>query len=128
MHKSLIILPLLGLAACATPRESCIAGVSRDLAVVNQLISQTELNVARGYGIDSRQEVRSIPRICYDERPDGTIRSEICETTEVRNVNVPVALDLDSERAKLRQLKQQRDRLKGPTDAAIRQCIATYPE
>jgi hypothetical protein len=109
MHKSLIILPLLGLAACATPRESCIAGVSRDLAVVNQLISQTELNVARGYGIDSRQ-------------------SEICETTEVRNVNVPVALDLDSERAKLRQLKQQRDRLKGPTDAAIRQCIATYPE
>jgi hypothetical protein len=128
MHKTLIILPLLGLAACATPRESCIAAASRDLTVVNQLISQTELNVARGYGIDTRQEVRSIPRICYDERPDGTVRTEICDQTYVRDVSVPVALDLDSERAKLRQLKEQRNRLKGPTDAAVRQCVATYPE
>ena len=128
MHKSLIILPLLGLAACATPRESCIAAASRDLSVVSQLITQTELNVARGYGIDTRQEVRSIPRICYDERADGTIRTEICDETYVRDVDVPVALDLDSERAKLRQLKEQRARLEGPTEAAIRQCMATYPE
>lgn len=128
MHKSLIILPLLGLAACATPRESCIAAASRDLSVVSQLITQTELNVARGYGIDTRQEVRSIPRICYDERADGTIRTEICDETYVRDVDVPVALDLDSERAKLRQLKEQRARLEGPTEAAIRQCTATYPE
>ena len=128
MHKSLIILPLLGLAACATPRESCIAEASRDLSVVSQLITQTELNVARGYGIDTRQEVRSIPRICYDERADGTIRTEICDETYVRDVDVPVALDLDSERAKLRQLKEQRARLEAPTEAAIRQCMATYPE
>lgn len=128
MRKALILLPLMGLAACATPRESCIAGVSRDLAVVNQLIAQTQLNVQRGYGVDERQEVRTIPRMCYDEEPDGTIDYEICETTYVRNVSVPVAVDLDSERNKLRQLQEQRERLEGPTQAAIQQCIATYPE
>lgn len=128
MHKGLMILPLLGLAACATPRESCIAGVSRDLAIVNQLITQTELTVARGYGMDQRQEVRTIPRMCSDVRPDGSVEYDICDTTYVRNVDVPVAVDLDAERAKLRQLRQQRERLEGPTEAAIRQCLATYPE
>ena len=128
MHKGLMILPLLGLVACASPRESCIAGVSRDLTIVNQLITQTELTIARGYGMDQRQEVRTIPRICYDERPDGTVETDICDTTYVRNVDVPVAVDLDAERAKLRQLKDQRDRLDGPTEAAVRQCIATHPE
>ncbi len=43
-------------------------------------------------------------------------------------MTVPVALDLDAERNKLRQLRQQRERLEGPTQAAIQQCIATYPE
>jgi hypothetical protein len=128
MHKSLLILPLLGLAACATPRESCIAAASRDLTVVNQLIAQTERTINRGYGIDKRQEVRSVPRICYDERSDGTVRTEICDTTYVRDVSVPVAVDLDAERNKLRQLKQQRSRLERTTEAAVRQCVATYPE
>jgi hypothetical protein len=128
MRKTLILLPLLGLAACATPQQSCISGVSRDLAIVDQLIAQTELTIARGYGLDERQEVRTIPRMCYDEEPDGTIDYEICETTYVRNVSVPVAVDLESEQNKLRQLRQQRDRLEEPTAAAIQQCIATYPE
>ncbi len=128
MRKALILLPVLALSACATPRESCIASVSRDLAVVNQLITQTELNIARGYGVEQRQDVRTIPRICYDEKPDGTVDTEICESTYVRNVEVPVAIDLDAERNKLRQLRQQRERLEGATQAAIQQCIATYPE
>jgi hypothetical protein len=128
MRKALILLPLIGLAACASPQQSCISGVSRDLAVVSQLITQTELNIARGYGVDQRQEVRSIPRICYDERADGTIDTDICQSTYIRNVDVPVALDLDAERVKLRQLQEQRARLEGPTQAAIQQCLATYPE
>jgi hypothetical protein len=128
MRKTLILLPLLGLAACATPRETCISGVSRDLVIVNQLITQTERNIARGYGTEDRQEVRTIPRTCRDYRADGTYEIDFCDTTVVRNYSVPVALDLDAERDKLRQLKEQRDRLEGPTQAAIQQCIATYPE
>jgi hypothetical protein len=128
MRKTLILLPLLGLAACASPQQTCIGGVSRDLAVVNQLITQTELNIVRGYGTESRQEVRTIPRTCRDYRPVGTYEVDICDTTVVQNVSVPIALDLDAERAKLRQLQQQRDRLEAPTQTAIQQCIATYPE
>jgi hypothetical protein len=128
MRKTLILLPLLALAACASPQQTCIGGVSRDLAVVNQLITQTELNIARGYGTETRQEVRTIPRTCRSYRADGSYDIDFCDTTVVRNVSVPIALDLDAERNKLRQLKQQRDRLEGPTQAAIQQCIATYPE
>lgn len=128
MRKTLILLPLLGLAACASPQQTCISGVSRDLAVVNQLITQTELNIARGYGTESRQEVRTIPRTCRNYRPDGTYEIDFCDTTVVRNYTVPVTLDIDAERTKLRQLQQQRDRLEAPTQAAIQQCIATYPE
>jgi hypothetical protein len=128
MRKSLILLPLLVLAACASPRQTCISGASRELAVVDQLIAETEQNIARGYGTERRQEVRTIPRTCRNYRPDGTYDIEICDTTVVRNYTVPVTLDIDAERAKLRQLKQQRARLEAPTQAAIQQCIATYPE
>jgi hypothetical protein len=128
MRNLLILLPLLGLAACISPRDACIAQASRDLSVVTQLITQTESNIARGFGLDQRQEVRSVPRICYRERPDGTVDSEICEDTYVRNVSVPVTIDLDQERRKLRQLKEQRTRLAHSTQAAIQQCMATYPE
>lgn len=128
MHKVLILLPLIGLTACVSPRDACISQASRNLTVVNQLITQTERNLARGFGVDQRQEVRSVPRICYRERSDGTVHSEICDETYVRNVSVPVALDLDEERRKLRQLQEQRTRLERSTQAAIQQCMATYPE
>ncbi len=128
MRKILILLPLLGLAACATPRDSCIAQVSRDLSTVNALISQTEATLARGYGIETRQEVTTRPTFCREVLPDGTVKTEICEETTVRTFDVPVAIDLDAERTKLRQLQEQRDRLEPATQAAIQQCLATYPE
>lgn len=128
MRSMIIILPLLALAACATPRESCISGVSRDLAIVNQLITQTSLNIQRGYGTESRQDIRTTPRTCSDVRADGSIDYDICYEQYIRNVDVPVAIDLDAERAKLRQLQQQRDRLEGATQDAIQQCVALYPE
>ena len=128
MRPVVALLPLLALAACATPRESCIAQVSQDLNVVNQLIAQTTLNLQRGYGVDTRQEVRNIPRMCSDHNSDGTIDWDICNTTYVRDVDVPVALDLREEQAKLEQLQAQQRRLSAPTDAAVAQCAATYPE
>lgn len=40
------------LAACGTPQERCIASATRDLQVVNDLIAETEGNIARGYGYE----------------------------------------------------------------------------
>ena len=53
MHKTLIILPLLGLAACATPRESCIAaGFLRAAAldVADGGSGKTDRDADRGVG------------------------------------------------------------------------------
>lgn len=128
MRKALILLPLLGLAACATPREACISSVSRDLATVNMLIAQSEATLARGYGVEQRQEVTTRPTFCREVLPDGTVKTEMCEETSIRTVDVPVAIDLDAERNKLRQLQEQRARLEPATQDAIQQCIAANPE
>ncbi len=128
MRPIILVLPLLGLAACATPREMCVAEASRDLQIVNGLIEQTSLTLQRGYGVESRQEVRSTPRMCSDHRADGTIDWDICEVTTVRDVNVPVAVDLRQEQIKLEQLQAQRDRLQRTTADAVQQCIAIHPE
>lgn len=129
MRHVLILLPLLGLAACATPQQICVSEASQDLAVVNSLIAQTSLNLQRGYGITERQEVRTIPRMCSERDSDGNVVDwDFCDTTYVRDIREPVALDLRAEQDKLHQLEQQRDRLTAATTAAVQQCLATYPE
>jgi hypothetical protein len=128
MRHILVLLPLLGLAACATPREICVAEATRDLQVVTGLIAQTSLTLQRGYGVETRQDVRSITHMCSDRNADGTIDWDFCERTYVRNVNVPVAVDLRQEETKLRQLQEQQARLERTTAAAVQQCQATYPE
>lgn len=129
MRHALILLPLLGLAACATPQQVCVANAGQDLAVINSLIDQTTLNLQRGYGINERQEVRTIPRMCSARDANGNVVDwDFCDTTYVRDIREPVALDLRAEQDKLDQLEQQRDRLTAPTNAAIQQCLATYPE
>ena len=53
-----LVLPLV-LAACATPRESCLSSVGQQGRVIDALISQTRGNVARGYAIEEREELRT---------------------------------------------------------------------
>ena len=54
-----LVLPLV-LAACATPRESCLSSVGQQGRVIDALISQTRGNVARGYAIVRDREDRPV--------------------------------------------------------------------
>lgn len=128
MRAFLVLVPLVALAACATPREACIAGASHDLRVVNQLIAQTQANLARGYGLETRQDVVNVNRMCQAKQSDGSILRYPCDDIEVRDRRVPVALDLKAEQAKLDSLLKRQRELQTTTDAAIRQCVASYPE
>lgn len=127
MRRAIVLLPLI-LAACATPREQCINDVTRELRVLSSLVAETQQNIARGYAVEEVQEVRVIRTSCTGTNEDGSTFTFPCEETQTIERDVPVAIDLNAERAKLDSLLERQSQLQRSTDAAIQQCIAAYPE
>ncbi|MEO1637819.1 MAG: hypothetical protein AAFU41_01060 [Pseudomonadota bacterium] len=128
MRAATIILPLALLAACATPREQCIDNVTRDTRVLASLINETRGNLARGYAIEERQEVRTLRRTCQGRNEDGTTFAFRCDDTETFTTRVPVAIDLNAEQAKLESLEERFAVTQAASNQAVAQCIATNPE
>lgn len=132
MRFAAALLPLLALAACATPREACINDATRDLRQVNAFIAETQANLARGYALETRQEARVVRDICEGtiRREDGTVDiiRMPCERTELVDVDRPVPIDLTAERAKLASLLQQQAALERQSQAVIQACVAAHPE
>lgn len=128
MRFALYMIPLLALTACATPREACINNAMRDLRILNSLITETRANIARGYALEERQDVLTLPRTCSGRNADGTAFTFRCDKVETFTTTVPVAINLDDERAKLETLLERQSQLKPATDQAIAQCIAANPE
>lgn len=123
---TLALIPLL--AACATPREACLAGVNKDQRVLNRLIVETRGNLDRGFAIETEQKFREVSTICKSELPDGTEIRTRCKETEVRDVRVPVAIDLNAERAKLQSLEERQRQMQINSETARQQCLAANPE
>lgn len=128
MRPALIMLPLIVLAACATPREQCINTATRDTKVLSSLIAETRGNLARGYALEERQEVRTRTRTCRGSNEDGSTFVYPCNETETFTSTVPVAIDLNAERAKLTSLEERFAQTQAASNQAVLQCIAAYPE
>ena len=128
MRPALILLPLAVLAACATPREQCIDAAMRDSRVLSALIVETEGNLARGYALETVQDVRTVSRTCQGTTEDGTTFRFPCDETVTFERTVPVAIDLNAEQAKLDSLRERLVTERAAADAAVSQCIALYPE
>jgi hypothetical protein len=128
MRPALILLPLAVLAACATPREQCIDAAMRDSRVLSALITETEGNLARGYALETEQDIRTVSRTCQGTTEDGTTFRFPCDETVTFERTVPVAIDLNAEQAKLDSLRERLATERAAADAAVSQCIAMYPE
>ncbi len=120
------------LAACGTPQEQCIAGVTRDMRVLDRLIVESEGNLQRGYAL--REEIRTDSRyvMCRPGRPATADRPAIppqyCWRDYDRTVTRPAAINLAEERVKLAEMRKKRQSLARAAAPAIAQCRATYPE
>lgn len=128
--KRFLLAPLLVLTACGTPQEQCIGGATRDMRVVDRLISETEANIARGYGYE---EVTVFMPEWVDCTPRPTTANpapppQMCFEDVPQTSRKAVALDLNAEAAKLKSLKAKRAQQAKAAEAAIRQCKAQYPE
>jgi hypothetical protein len=128
MRPALIVLPLVALTACATPREQCINDVTRETRILGSLIAETEGNIARGYALAERQQVRTIDTRCSGSTPDGDEFTFPCTETQTFTSTVPMAIDLNAERAKLASLQERYGQLQATSNQAVAQCIRVHPE
>lgn len=122
-----LAIPLV-LTACATPREQCLSAVSRDLVINERLIAQTERTLDRGFALRQEQRVREVTRTCRGVTESGEEVRTRCPDVIVRDVTVPVAVDLNAERAKLASLRTRNAQLRAALPAAQNRCLALHPE
>lgn len=132
------ILPLcLLLVSCGTPQEQCIARETRDLRVVDKLITETEGNLARGYAFEEITIYRTAWVQCSSivllpsvdggpPRPSAAPR--LCLEDEEDTITRPKAIDLAAEQSKLSGLKAKRKQLSVAANRSIAACQKAYPE
>lgn len=128
--KHLVLPALLLLVACGTPQEQCISRNTRDLRVVDRLITETEGNLKRGYALEqvtvySSEWVRCRPRPTA-ENPNPA--PEMCWDEVPETVSKPRAINLADEASKLDGLKAKRRQLAKAADSVVDQCRALHPE
>ena len=128
MKKTLILLPLLAIAACSTPREQCISNANGQLRTLDRLIDVASGNVQRGFALAEVQDVRVLRTTFQGTNEDGSTFRFPCEETETFTRREPVSINIVEERVKLAQLQDQRDSAARDVAARTQQCIAIHPE
>ncbi|HCP80814.1 MAG TPA: hypothetical protein DIT67_04200 [Octadecabacter sp.] len=127
-YKTLILAPLIALAACGTPREQCISGANRPVAAIDRQIAVARGNIQRGYALAEVEDMRVVRTVCERDNPDGTVSRYPCSETERFTREVPVAISVAQERIKLEELQERRVSAVRNAQADAQQCIAIHPE
>jgi len=123
---ALLAVPLL-LVACASPQQRCLMDATRELRTVDNLIAETEANLARGYAIDRELDQRSRLTFCtgsYGHWGYGAGMS-FCTTDDIVYRDRPVAIDPAAEQRKLSLLRDRRARLAPVAQRAVTACRAS---
>ena len=132
MNRSLPVLILLTLTACGTPQEQCIAANTRDLQVVNRLISETEANLARGYAWKERQVMRTELDFCRRavRDRDGDIHyiESSCWRDVVDTERYRVPIDPAAERRTRDYLVEKLKTETARAEKVVQACKTAYPE
>lgn len=128
--KRLTLPALALLAACGTPQEQCISYNTRDLRVVDRLITETEGNLERGYAFEKTTIYEDYWGYCPQPRlaDDTPVPPRMCLKERAIIVDRPKAIDLADEARKLDSLKIKRKDLARKAEAVIAQCKAEHPE
>ena len=122
--RRIVILALLPLAACGTPREACISRATKDLRVVDRLIVASQTNLDRGYAIGTQSYITHERELCGKSKG----KNIYCSVPVTAQRKVPVAINLNDEQAKLDSLIEKREQLELRTSATISQCRISHQE
>ena len=125
----LLLAPLL-LAACATPRQACLATASRDVATIDRLILETRTNIERGFAVDQELYTGTRVDLCMGSgggRHHCNVGWSYCMVPETRVLSTPVAIDTTLEKRKLAELLEARKRAEKAAAERIGYCDTRYP-
>lgn len=114
---------VLLLAACASPLERCISNAGKELRVMSGLIATTQGNIDRGFGIRTEEFFENERQVC------GVANGKniYCNVVVADSREVPFAIDLNVEAAKLNSLLAKRDEMEARRSAQVDQCQAAFP-
>ncbi|MCK8465043.1 hypothetical protein MUY35_14380 [Aliiroseovarius sp. S1339] len=115
---------LLGLSACATPQQRCIASATADMRSLQAQIKTTEATIARGYALHRQSVPVTSTRLCYDRKR----RPFPCHRTAFRQIETPVTVDIDNEKSKLARMKAKLAQAQRKAVAGAKACRETYRE
>lgn len=121
MRVVALTLSILTLTACSQ-RDICESRATKDLRVVNNLVAEVQVNLARGYAIEEIERPVERRYTCDVEQKDGSVLRQICTDIDIETEERPVAIDLNVEAAKLRSLKVRQAELRQRTEVALAQC------
>ncbi|MEE9427969.1 MAG: hypothetical protein V3V25_07455 [Paracoccaceae bacterium] len=122
--RRILMIALLPLVGCASPQEQCIANAGNDIRVVSKLIATTRANINRGYGIRTEEFFENERQVC------GIIddKEVFCDVAVADSRQVPVALDLNTEKSKLDSLLEKHAQLSQRANAVVAECQIRYPQ
>lgn len=125
--RLLVLIPLIG---CGTPQERCIGAASRDMRVVDRLITEGEGNLARGYAYENvtvfMPEWQDCTPRATTANPDP--KQRLCFEDVPQTIRKAVAIDLRAEADKLVGLRQKRASQARSIAGPIADCKAKFPE
>lgn len=132
MKRVVVISFMALLAACGTPQERCIASATRDMRVVDKLITETQGNLDRGYALEEVKMSSERWVVCRPARP-GTATTppqpaEMCLQDFDYTVTRPRAINLADEREKLMELQKKRAAQEKASRLAVERCKLAHPE
>lgn len=128
MRIAFVTLPLLALAACATPREACISQGTRDLRSVERQLAQSELALSRGWVTETRERFGWIEETCEGVDDAGEPYTYECREPGWVEAEVRVPVNRQAEQARRDALAAQRDALLRQAQPLIAACTAAHPE
>ncbi|MHA6346566.1 hypothetical protein [Roseivivax sp. CAU 1761] len=114
-------LPLLLLAACATPVERCVTQATEGLRAAEAELRTLEATLARGYAVEERVRSHPVFTTCGfgpERRP--------CVAERVVRVPRKVPVNLVEVRRRADELRARLPELQRSADAGAGQCRAAY--
>ncbi|GAA0286620.1 hypothetical protein [Rhodovulum strictum] len=127
--RALVLICLMSLAACTSPRQACERNALYDLRMLDLVIRETEQTIARGFALEREPYRTSSLELCYANRFGDRDRIGMvwCNRPDIAFRDRPVAVDLRAERAKLAELRLKRTESARSAARALEACRARYP-
>ncbi|RLJ51805.1 hypothetical protein BCF46_2029 [Litoreibacter meonggei] len=125
--RTVLIAPLLLLAACASPQDTCLQDAVKDLRIVQALIADTQATLDRGYAIQTETRTVIYTNFCVGTGIGGDGRFSFCNYPQPVTTKKPVAVDLELEKRKLRSLRAKEAELKRESLLKQQRCELEFP-